>query len=315
MQKLIMETKLVSVIVPCYNQADYLGETLECVKNQTYSAWECIIINDGSTDHTAIIADDWCAKDARFKHLNIKNNGVSNARNTGILASNGFYILPLDGDDKISENYIENLVEAFESGENVKVAYGTAYKFGAVNEKWELSKYSFNELLFSNMIHCSGLFKKTDFLLLPDGYDIKMHEGLEDWEFWINFLKDGGEAICVDSAIFYYRIKKESRMTEISLPHRYRLLAYIYHKFPELYEPYIVSGDPKMKLDFPYSFYLSAKTYTPDDTEKIERFRKFYEDRLTKYLKKYSFATKKKLLFNWYQRKKLNFSFWDFLLK
>jgi len=310
-----METKLVSVIVPCYNQADYLGETLQCVQNQTYGDWECIIVNDGSTDHTAAVADDWCARDQRFTHINIKNNGVSNARNIGIAASHGFYILPLDGDDKISDNYIEALVEAFKSDENVKVTYGTAYKFGAVNEKWQLPKYRFNELLFSNMIHCSGLYKKSDFMQMQDGYDVKMHEGLEDWEFWINFLKDGGQAVCVDAAVFYYRIKKESRMTEISLPHRYRLLAYIYHKFPKLYDPYISSADPKMKLDFPYSFYLSAKTYTPHDKKKIEYLKRFYEGRLTQYLKKYSFVKKKKMLFNWYMRKKLNFSFLDFLLK
>ena len=92
---------LVSVIVPCYNQASYLGETLHSVFNQTYVDWECIIVNDGSTDHTEEIAVLWCEKDSRFRYLYKENGGLSSARNMGIAVSKGEYIQFLDSDDLI----------------------------------------------------------------------------------------------------------------------------------------------------------------------------------------------------------------------
>lgn len=75
---------LVSIIVPCYNHAQYLDKTLTSVLNQTYRDWECIIVNDGSEDDTKIIAAKWCEKDNRFKYVDQENKGVSAARNNGI---------------------------------------------------------------------------------------------------------------------------------------------------------------------------------------------------------------------------------------
>ncbi|HLA56787.1 MAG TPA: glycosyltransferase family A protein [Flavobacterium sp.] len=310
-----MQQPLVSVIVPCYNQGTFLPEALDSVWHQTYANWECIIINDGSTDNTDVVAAKWSEKSSRFKYISLKNGGVSNARNTGIAAANGFYILPLDGDDKIGNDYIEKLVEAMQSDSDLKMAYGAAEKFGTVNEKWELQDFSFQWLLFHNMIHCTGLFRKADFDTLPGGYDVNMHEGLEDWEFWIHFLKDRGKVKRVDSALFHYRVKEESRMTKISLQKRYRLLAYLYNKYGDLYDTYIDNPSMKIKIDYPYAFYLSAKTYTPNDTERIRKLRKSFEEKLKKEVGQYKFFTKKRLLYHWFKRGKLNLSLWDVLLK
>src|SRR5687768_10004937 len=90
---------LVSIIVPCFNQAEFLNETLQSVLSQTISDWECIIINDGSKDNSEEIALPWVDKDKRFKYLKQENRGVCAARNKGISEANGKYILPLDGDN------------------------------------------------------------------------------------------------------------------------------------------------------------------------------------------------------------------------
>lgn len=66
---------LVSIIVPCFNQAQYLDECLQSVLNQTYAHWECIIINDGSTDNTAEISKKWIEKDTRFFYFEKENGG------------------------------------------------------------------------------------------------------------------------------------------------------------------------------------------------------------------------------------------------
>ena len=89
----------VSVIVPCYNQGEYLADALESVLYQTFTDWECIIVNDGSSDNTEEVANKFCELDKRFKYISQTNQGVSAARNNGIKASSGTYILPLDGDD------------------------------------------------------------------------------------------------------------------------------------------------------------------------------------------------------------------------
>ena len=100
---------IVSIIIPCYNHAQYLDVTLSSVINQTFSNWECIIVNNGSEDDTKIIAAKWCEKDSRFKYVEQENKGVSAARNKGIRISKGEFILPLDADDYIVETFLEKL--------------------------------------------------------------------------------------------------------------------------------------------------------------------------------------------------------------
>jgi glycosyltransferase involved in cell wall biosynthesis len=93
----ISKCKLISIIIPCYNQAQYLDETLQSVLEQTYSNWECIIVNDGSPDETEIITK-WAAK---ILGLNIykKNGGLRSARNAGLEIATGDFIQFLDADD------------------------------------------------------------------------------------------------------------------------------------------------------------------------------------------------------------------------
>jgi glycosyltransferase involved in cell wall biosynthesis len=229
--------KLVSVIVPCYNQAQYLDECLQSVLNQTYTNWECIIINDGSTDNTAEVSKKWIEKDNRFFYYEKENGGVSTTRNYGIRKSTGTFILPLDGDDYIGNNYIETCVKEFESNLNTKLVYGKAIKFGELNEEWDLPAYSFENLLKGNMIYCTALYKRSDFDAI-DGYDENMIVSCEDWEFWIRLLKNGGDVIRNQDCIFYYRIKENSRNTNLT-PDYLKINTsynYIYNKHHNCYE-------------------------------------------------------------------------------
>lgn len=307
----LKKQSLVSIVVPCYKQSQYLTEALESVLRQSFTNWECIIINDGSPDDTDSIAKEWLNKDSRFKYKKIENKGVSNARNVGISISKGNYILPLDSDDVISDNYIEELFETINTQKNVKVAYGALRKFGLKNGICELSDFNFDYLIFSNMIHCSGLFRIEDFKI-TGGYDIQMKEGYEDWEFWINLLKTGGIAKNVDTAYLFYRSKEESRMTKINLKKRYRLIAYIYYKHHELYQSYCDDYSKKINLNFVYSFYLSAKMY---NKERYAELKKYFNFKLNSELKKYTFIKRKRVLFYWFREGKFNLSFMDVLLK
>ena len=239
---------LVSIIVPCYNQAQYLDEALQSILNQTYVNWECIIVNDGSPDNTEEIAKRWVEKDGRFMLINKNNEGVCISRNTAIEKAKGVYILPLDADDFISANYLEKCIEKIENS-TVKVVYGKAVFFGEQEGKLPSGYVNVGNLLKHNCIHSSGLYRKTDWKL-NSGYDIKMTSGFEDWEFWINMLKNGGEALSIEECVLHYRIKPVSRSTEINsnLEKNYEMKAYIFQKHIELYGYISAYGLYKEKL-------------------------------------------------------------------
>lgn len=107
--------KLVSIIIPAYNIEEYIGKCLDSVLEQSYQYFEIILIDDGSIDQTEKICDDFGKKDCRIKVIHEENSGVSSARNIGIRQAKGKYILFIDGDDYVSRDYIETLVNCIET--------------------------------------------------------------------------------------------------------------------------------------------------------------------------------------------------------
>ncbi|AXP79279.1 Chondroitin synthase [Mariniflexile rhizosphaerae] len=204
----------VSVVVPCYNQAQYLDECLQSVLNQNYTNWECIIVNDGSSDDTEVIAKRWVVKDKRFKYYCQENSGVSSARNLGIENAKGYYMLPLDADDLIAEDYISLAIEAFKKNDNLKIVYCQAKKFGNESRYWELPKFHIEILLKGNIIFNCAMFKREDWQKVG-GYDTSFTIGYEDWEFWISLLKNGGNVYQIPKVCFMYRINNESRNNKL----------------------------------------------------------------------------------------------------
>jgi glycosyltransferase involved in cell wall biosynthesis len=228
---------LISVIVPCFNQAQYLNETIECLFAQSIKNWECIIVNDSSPDDTEAIALKLCDRDKRIRYIKKENGGPSSARNKGIGISNGEYILPLDADDKIHPRYMEECINVLINNSAVKLVYAKAIKFGALNEEWKHPEYSYKEMLLNNMIYCSAIFRKKDFLL-TDGYDECMRQGFEDWEFWLRFLSPEDRVYRIDEIMFYYRIKESSRTTSITSSIEQDIDSYIYYKHKDKYQAF-----------------------------------------------------------------------------
>ncbi|OXA92208.1 glycosyltransferase family 2 protein [Flavobacterium hercynium] len=237
-----MKKPLVSIIVPCYNQAQYLDEALESVLCQSHANWECILVNDGSHDHTEEIAKKWILRDDRFKYYYKSNGGVSSARNFGIANSTGDYILPLDGDDKIGSEYIKLALSEFENDNSLCLVYANAFFFGTKEELWQLPDFNFKSFLLNNCIYCSAIYKKEDFLRVG-GYDEKLIYGNEDWEFWINlFSKYNGSPKIkkINYLGFFYRRKTISRDVDLynSSQKTAETLFEIYKKHHLVYEEY-----------------------------------------------------------------------------
>lgn len=229
---------LVSIIVPCYKQAHFLNESLQSVLNQTYTYWECIIVNDGSPDHTETIAKQWCVKDERFKYLYKENGGLSSARNAGITISKGEFILPLDADDILHNSYLEFLVPQLENNTNLVVVscYSNFFidNINNIVHKQKPIGTTYHALLYENIMIATSLYRKSSWEAVG-GYDEQMKTGFEDWEFWIAITKNGLEFKFVEEFLFYYRRTKNSMLTDTLQNHRITNMEYVFKKHKDLY--------------------------------------------------------------------------------
>lgn len=211
-----------------------MDEALQSVLNQTFTNWECFVVNDGSPDNTEEVSKKWIEKDNRFKYLYQENRGVSSARNLGIIHASGEYLLPLDADDKISAEYIALALSAFQQDTSIKVVYCKAEKFGDAVGQLKSKPFSMKLLATENMIFCTALFRKEEWEK-AGGYDVNMIYGLEDWELWISILKNGGWVKCLNIVGFYYRIKIVSRNNQFNKNNENYLLEYISVKHADFF--------------------------------------------------------------------------------
>lgn len=234
-----MENIKVSIIVPCYNQGKYLHDTLDSVMKMTYDNWECVIINDGSTDDTAPVALKYASKDKRFRYIYQENQGVCVAKNNAIRESIGKYILPLDSDDMIAETFVARAVDHMEQNENCKLVYSNVKYFGAKKGVQNHNYKSFRNLLHLNCFCNSCLFRRTDFDQ-TEGYHPNMKGGWEDWDFWISLLKPTkGEGVFkMEMVGLYYRIKPNTRNNVGSLGKS--LLRNMWKNHPDVYDDEII---------------------------------------------------------------------------
>ena len=234
-----MTTPLVSVIVPCYNQAIFLPEALDSVLAQKFDDWECIIVNDGATDDTEAVGQQYAEKDTRFKYVKQTNVGLAAARNFGIAQSAGEFVLPLDADDSIHPDYLQKAVDEFNNDKSLKLVYCNARKFGAQNSKWHLPDFDYFTLLTGNIIFCSSIYKKGDFIAAGK-YDETMRMGLEDWDLWIRLLDEKSKVKKLAGEYFFYRIKDTSMNTILSSTAD-DIKYYIYLKNIDIYRKFFKS--------------------------------------------------------------------------
>ena len=205
-----MDKSLVSVIITCYNQESYLAEALESVLNQTYPLWECIIMNDGSTDQSEKIAKQYVCKDPRFVYISQSNQGVVAARNHAIKSSKGKYILPLDGDDTIEPQYLELATRLLDLDNELMLVYCDVRKFGAESGILPLAEMNTRNILRSGCCVSTSMYRKEVYERIG-GYKEEMRDGWEDWEFFISLMESGGKVQKINKVLFNYRFIDDSR--------------------------------------------------------------------------------------------------------
>lgn len=126
---------LISVIIPVYNTENYIGVCLESLVKQTYTNFEVLMIDDGSTDNSGRICQEYTESDSRFHYYRKENGGVSSARNLGIEYSRGDYLTFVDSDDWVEEDYLEVLYSALVS-ESASVSISTYKRFSMEDNTW-----------------------------------------------------------------------------------------------------------------------------------------------------------------------------------
>jgi len=223
----------VSVIIPCYNQGAYLHEAVESVLNQTFPDLEIIIVNDGSDDELTITA---CTAytDPRIKVITTDNQGLASARNNGIRAARGTFILPLDADDTIAPEYVTAALTIIESEPEVGIVYCRANLFGAVDGPWHLPEYALSEMLKDNIIFCTALFRKDDWELVG-GYDPGMIYGWEDYDFWLSLIEKGRRVHQLEGRFFNYRVGAESMIRSVEKKRKVEMFKRIFQRHTQLF--------------------------------------------------------------------------------
>lgn len=214
-EKIIMN---ISLIIPVFNQAQYLADAIDSALDQILKC-EIIVVNDGSTDNSGEIADRY--KDRGVKVIHQINKGLASARNTGIMNATGEYILFLDADDLLKENCLIKLVENIEI--NFEDIYCWDFKeFGVRNGEVRLTVPTLEAMKTANrMAYCSA-FKRSA-LLEIGGYSPRMIWGYEDYSMTIDLLKRGKTIAHIPEILFLYRTKEQSMLTD-ALKHHEELM-------------------------------------------------------------------------------------------
>ena len=196
----------------------FLAETLESVLRSDYDNFEVIVMDDGSTDSSFTIAEQYASKDARVCLYRQANQGVSSARNNAIERAQGCYILPVDADDLIADNYISLAASALDGNPTIKVISREAEFFGDKTGRWKFKQFSLNLLCRKNFIDNCSMYRKKDWKS-AGGYCSEIL-GDEDWDFWLSLFETGGDFLRLPIVGLYYRIRKNSRRVQSGQLHK-----------------------------------------------------------------------------------------------
>ncbi len=220
---------LVSVVIPSYNQAEYLREALDSLIDQTYPHWEAIVVNDGSTDNTVEVMNEYAQKDARIKPVNKENGGITNALNDGLKHCSGDYFCWLSSDDLYYPEKLEVLIKAFENlGDDYALVYGS---FDLLQEEIHkidvrpfaehiMSGAEFPEPLKFDFIDGCSMMIRMDVMRELDGFNPNYRHS-QDLELWMRIASRGYRFHLVDKKVTIRRVHIEQSSTTNMIHCRY----------------------------------------------------------------------------------------------
>lgn len=182
---------LVSIVIPCYNQALFLAEAIESALCQSYSPVEVIVVDDGSTDTTSHVAKSYNT----VHYIRQENHGVTSARNAGLKVTQGDYVLFLDADDRLLPNAVKDGVKRLELNPDYALAFGTFHMIDSHGSRkgephfFEVRPYGFNDFLQQNLIGNPGVaLHRKQALLAVNGFDLE-NQAAGDYDLYLRITK------------------------------------------------------------------------------------------------------------------------------
>ena len=217
-----MKQALISIIIPTFNRAHLISETLDSVLAQTYPNWECIIVDDGSTDTTDEVVGEYVKKDSRFQYHHRpkdRKKGPCACRNYGFEFSKGEFIKWFDSDDIMYSELLEKQVGTFEEAIDCSVCKVAYYDFEK-NETLKENSINSNQLIEDYLVgritfYVSGpLWRKRFLNNRKELFDENLFN-LDDWDFNLRMLYKNPKVVFIDRPLIKYRVHENSLSKEI----------------------------------------------------------------------------------------------------
>lgn len=228
---------VVSVVIPCYNQGEYILEAISSVEACQERIYEILIVNDCSTENLTIKVLNYLRDNGYLVIDHQSNQGLAEARNTGVMKARGRYILPLDSDNKIRPEYLTKAIEILDKYPEIGIVYGNPEYFGERTGVWEVPEFNINKIAARNYIDACAIYRKQVWQECG-GYDPKIPDklGYEDWDFWLGAAENGWQFYHVNEVLFDYRVRGDSMVSACRIPENHaRLVHYISSKHLGIY--------------------------------------------------------------------------------
>ena len=216
-------TSLISIIIPTYNRAHLIGETLDSIRSQTYSNWECIVVDDGSTDTTAEVMREYVKKDSRFQYHQRPENklkGPNSCRNYGFELSKGEYVKWFDSDDVMLPTLLEKQILSFVDNVEMsvcKLSYFDFEKRISIRENMIFSNNLIEDYLIGNVtFYISGPLWQRIFLEKQKQLFDESLTNLDDWDFNLRMLYQKPNITYNNEVLILYRVHADSLSQEIN---------------------------------------------------------------------------------------------------
>lgn len=200
----------VSIIVPCYNLGRFIEQALDSLCEQTYKDWECVIVNDGSTDDSpAIIQNYVSSAKGAFVCVHKENGGVASAMNEGFQYAHDEYVVVLSSDDYLDNTYLEKTVSVLDSRKDVDIVGVDTRMFGEQNFYHTTGAcLDLQQLMFADNLHYCCIMRRYVWETIG-GFTIDLP--FEDWDFWISAAEYGFTLTKINEPLFNYRVRSDGR--------------------------------------------------------------------------------------------------------
>lgn len=292
---------IISIIIPCYNDADYLLDCIQSIPHEVNNRnIEVIVVNDGSTDHRML--ELLKELEIRYKVIHQSNSGAAIAKNVGIAASRGKYILPVDADNRIIPDFIPKAIEILNnSSHQVDIVYTDAYLLGEETGVRKVGEFDLQKLLTGNYIDTCAVFRR-EVWEQTGGYDVALSRlAYEDWEFWLSAYENGFKFYYIPEPLYYYRVKQSSRNTLGLQPEkRKEMVLHIVQRHKKLFEAHL--DQTIASLHVVIAFWEGPMKFQYED--QLKNIRKNYEEVLQITIAKFE-NTIQNLKLEWENEKQL----------